>query len=89
MEPVFRVSFFKKLVDSYGHPVDACQGIVEMHAQNSERAVKDARAKFEELTKVSDWSLRADYQSVEVLPVRKRVSASAWTRNLEGHATSQ
>ncbi len=85
MDPIYRVSFFKKLVDSNGHPVDACQGIVEVHSPDPESAVHGARRKFATLAKVNDWSLRADYEVVEMLPARKRASRSAWTRCLEHH----
>ncbi len=81
MEQIYRISFFKKLMDSYGRPVDACQGTIEIRGKNPQRAIADARVRFAELTGVSDWSSRADYETVEVLPGRKRISPSAWTKS--------
>jgi hypothetical protein len=73
MRQVYRVSFFKKLVDSTGHPVDACQGVVDIRATSRERAVANARLKFAEIKDVGDWSLRADYENVEV-PLARRTN---------------
>jgi hypothetical protein len=76
MRQVYRVSFFKKLVDSTGHPFEPCQGVVDIRAIHQERAIKNARLKFAEIKDVCDWSLRADYETVELLPARKRISVS-------------
>ena len=81
MEQIYRVSFFKRLVDDYGHPVDACQGVIELHASSKERAIEGARRKFAKATNISEWSLHADYDVAEVLPGRKRVSTSAWRKD--------
>ena len=70
----YRISFFKSLVDSTGHPVDACQGIVEVDAADQEHAIKAARRTFARLKDVGKWSLRADYETVETMPARKRLS---------------
>jgi 1,2-phenylacetyl-CoA epoxidase PaaB subunit len=78
MDKIYSVSFFKKLADSTGHEVDACQGTVEVHAPNEGRAIAIARDRFAELEDVSVWSLRADYEQAELLPGRKRASSSAW-----------
>ena len=82
MVRIYRVAFYKRLVDSNGHPVDACQGVVEVRGPNKERARTDARLRFAELKGVSPWSLRADYEIVETLHTRKRVSAVVWTKSL-------
>ena len=74
MEHIYRVSFFKQLTDSAGHPFDACQGTVEVRAPSRDSAIELARKMFAELKDVSDWSLRADCEKVELLPSRKRVS---------------
>ena len=76
MRQVYRVSFFKKLVDSTGHPFEPCQGVVDIRAIGQRRAIENAKLKFAEIKPVGDWSLRADYSSVELLPARKRISAS-------------
>jgi hypothetical protein len=67
MEPIYRVSFFKTLVDSTGHPVDACQGVIEVHAPSEERAIDEARIEFAKLKQVMTWRLRADYAKAERL----------------------
>ena len=84
MEQIYRVSFFKKLVDDYGHPADACQGVIEVHAPSREKAIERARRKFAKAAKIPDWSLHADYEVAEALPGRKHVSMSAWSKGLEG-----
>lgn len=72
------VSFFKSLIDSAGHPVDACQGTVEVSASTEDRAIDVAELKFAAVPDVGNWSLRADYEKVELLPAHKRTSAPAW-----------
>jgi len=72
MKQTYRVSFFKQLTDSYGHSVDAWQGCVEVRAPDRERAVAEARHRFAELKDVGVWSLRADYEEVELLAGRRR-----------------
>jgi hypothetical protein len=66
----YRVSFFKKLIDSTGHPVDACQGVIEVRAPTKDRAIKLAKNAFANSKDVLIWSLRADYETVEQLPHR-------------------
>lgn len=83
MNQVYRVSFYKKLVDSTGHPVDACQGVVEVRAPDREYAVKDGRQTFARSRQIGDWSLHADYETLEVLPGRARLSTAAWRSRLK------
>jgi len=52
MEPIYRVKFFKRLIDGIGHPVDACQGILEVHAPSESRAIEIARTKFAEMGQI-------------------------------------
>jgi len=80
---IYRVSFFKNLVDSYGHPVDACQGVVEVRAPSEDRALELARQRFAKLKYVRSWSLRADYEKVELLASRKRIAKRS---HRNGHA---
>ncbi len=97
MEQIYRVSFFKNLTDSYGRPVDACQGSVEVRAPGQGRAIELARQRFAELKDVEVWSLRADYEKVELLASRKRASNRAYrnrheealTKHKEGHFPSE
>jgi hypothetical protein len=74
MDPVYRVCFFKKLTDSTGHPVEACQGMVEVHAIDVDDAVELGRKKFAEFAHVRDWLMRADYETVEILRGRTRLT---------------
>jgi hypothetical protein len=81
MDQIYRVAFYKRLVDSNGHPVNACQGVIEVRGSTRDRAIADARLRFAKVSGVTNWSLRADYETVEALPKRKRVSAAAGTKN--------
>jgi hypothetical protein len=71
MKQLYRVSFFKRLTDSTGHPVDVPQGSVEVHGDRKSRAVRAARQRFAELKSVRTWTLRADYENVEIIANRK------------------
>ncbi len=86
MGKVYRVSFFKRLLDSTGHRTDACQGIVEVRGATRDDAVEHARHRFAELKGITRWSLYADYDEVEELPARKRTSRSVWKNSLSDHA---
>ena len=77
MKQNYRVSFFKQLVDSTGHPFDVCQGVVEVRTISRKAAVDDAKRIFTELKDVKDWSLRADHEGVELVPAAKRRSRHA------------
>jgi hypothetical protein len=77
MEKIYYVSFFKNLVDSNGHPFTPCQGAVEVRATGQDRAIELARQRFAKLKNVADWSMRADYEMVEPLASRKRLSQRA------------
>ncbi len=76
MEKIYHVSFFKRLVDSNGRPVDACQGAVEVRAAGHDSAIEIARKQFAQLKDVVDWSLRADYEKVELLEARTSLETS-------------
>jgi hypothetical protein len=78
MKPIYRVSFFKKLTNSTGHLFDVCQGAVEVHTCSPERAVEAARVRFAEINHDRSWNVRADYEKIEFLPTRKRISRAAW-----------
>jgi hypothetical protein len=86
MDTIYRVSFYKKLTGDTGHPAEPCQGVVEVHGETRERAIEHARHKFADLKGVNDWSIYADYEVVEELPARKRISESVYTKSLENHA---
>jgi hypothetical protein len=74
MEQIYRVRFSKNLTDSYGRSVDACQGTVEVRASSEARAIELARQRFAELKDVGIWSMRADYEKVELLASRQRIA---------------
>lgn len=86
MEHIYRVSFFKTLFDSTGHRADPCQGTVEVHGETRGAAVENARHRFAELKGIRIWSLYADYDVVEELPARKRISRAVWAKSVADHA---
>jgi hypothetical protein len=86
VETIYRVSFFKTLFDSTGHRADPCQGIVEVRGETRDAAVETARHRFAELKGITVWSIYADYDVVEELPARKRISRSVWTKSIGDHA---
>ena len=69
---VYRVIFFKKVADSTGHLFNPVQGAIEVHAENSSRAVELARQEFAKQKQVHTWTLRADSEQAQLLPGRKR-----------------
>jgi hypothetical protein len=64
MEQIYRVSFFKRLVDSSGHPSAPEQGAIEVHAASEDEAVELARLKFAKIKDVCSRSHRADYHAL-------------------------
>lgn len=86
MDSIYRVSFFKKLTDSTGHPASPCQGTIDVRASCEEVAIESARRQFAELADVAGWWLRADYEEVELLPARKRASIVTWRRSRGDHS---
>ncbi|MCL2429841.1 MAG: hypothetical protein FWD12_11465 [Alphaproteobacteria bacterium] len=81
MDPVYRVSFFKYLLNSTGRPFEVLQASIEVHAPDNDQAIDRARSKFAELEGVASWSLRADYARIELLADRKHVTAPRWSRH--------
>jgi len=86
MAHIYRVSFFKTLFDSTGHRADPCQGSMEVRAETRDDAVENARHRFAEFKGITNWSFYADYEVVEELPARKRISRSVWRKSLGDHA---
>ena len=82
MRQMYRVSFFKKLTDSTGHPVDEARGpkfvLPAGMAQLSLPGPGSPKIKD-----VGTWTLRADYETVELLASRKRVSMRPWRNSHE------
>ena len=57
----YRVSFFKNLLSSDGHPFRCIQRIIKInHARTDDRAIKAAELRYERLKQVHDWKLYAD-----------------------------
>ena len=79
MRPVYRVNFFKTVTDSTGHRFDAHQGAVEVLAENSDSAIKVARLEFAKQKRVTEWTMRADYEQAELLPARSRIHQACVT----------
>lgn len=83
MDEIYHVAFYKRLADSTGHQAEPCQGAVEVCASCESRAIDLARRRFEQLAAVPDWRFRADYEKLERLPRRKRISKLVWQRSLQ------
>jgi hypothetical protein len=61
-----RVSFFKDLVSSDGHPSSGLQQTIEISgAENISSAIERAKRRYEQLCRVPIWSLCADRLEVE------------------------
>lgn len=80
----YRVSFFKRLADSTGHMVDACQATVEVSAPSKQRAIDTARRRFAEAAHVGSWSLRADYETA--VPAHARTARPTRRKALHAEA---
>jgi hypothetical protein len=62
----YKVSFFKNLLSSDGHPFRCLQQTIEVHACRPERAVQAAKRRYERLHRVPSWKLRADIVELEM-----------------------
>jgi hypothetical protein len=63
----YRLTFFKDLLSSDGHPFKCVQGVVEIrNARSVDRAVQAAEFRYERLHGVHDWMLHADCLELEV-----------------------
>ncbi len=63
----YRVSFFKNVLSSDGHPFKCIQRIINVrHARSADRAVQAAKRRYERLRHTRDWKLHADYLELEV-----------------------
>lgn len=80
----YQVSFFKRLADSTGHPVDACQATIEVAAPNKQQAIEAARLRFAERAQIGDWSLRADYETA--VPSRIHAAGLAFRKGEHRHS---
>ncbi len=63
----YRVSFFKYLLSSDGHPTKALQSTIEVrHARTPDRAIKAAQLRYGRQCAVRDWRLHADALEMQV-----------------------
>jgi hypothetical protein len=60
------ITFFKRLVDSEGHPFKTTQAEIELDDSSPQQAVEHAIERFAEARHVHDWTLHAD--SLEISP---------------------
>ena len=77
MEPVYRVSFSKRVLDSTGHLFTPIQGLIEVHAGDPAKAVELARVEFAKQKQATTWMMYADSEQVELVPGRKRAHRAA------------
>jgi hypothetical protein len=65
--PSYRISFFKNMLSSDGHPFKCVQEVIEIrHARNADHAVQAAERRYQDLRGIHDWKLHADYLELEV-----------------------
>lgn len=70
----YRVSFFKTLFSSDGHPFWCLQqSIMIRRARSVERAIEAAKRRYERLCHLTDWRLHADGVELEI-DLRSRVN---------------
>ena len=63
----YRVSFFKYVLSSDGHPFKCLQQVIEIRrAKSADRAVQAAERQYEKLRGIYKWTLHADYLELEV-----------------------
>ena len=63
----YRVSFFKNLTSSDGHPFKCIQKVIDIDcARSVDRAVKAAELRYERLHHVNDWTLHSDCVELEI-----------------------
>lgn len=64
---LYKVRFFKNLVNSDGHPFGCLQRTIEIRrARSAARAVRAAERRYARLHRVPDWKLYADTFEVEI-----------------------
>jgi hypothetical protein len=70
-DALFRVRFYKNLVDSSGHTHRCLQGQVELSEQDETTAVAAAQVIFALHKRVEDWSFRADFTIVQRMSMER------------------
>jgi hypothetical protein len=67
---VYRVRFFKRLVNSQGRPFKTLQREIEIiEAKTALEAEELAEREFERVRKISDWHVHADSVETEMMAV--------------------
>ncbi len=64
---LYRVSFFKRLANSIGHEIEACQRIIDIRAANRSNALKAACRRFAAHAGIKSWMQHADTAKIEYL----------------------
>ena len=63
----YRVSFFRELLSSDGHPYKCLQQTIDVRrARNPDRAMLTAERRFERRHHVAYWTLCADFVELEI-----------------------
>ena len=64
----YRIMFFKTLTNCYGKSFDVCQRTIDIDsAEDPDRAVEEAKRRFERHEDIAKWFLHADYVEVDAL----------------------
>jgi hypothetical protein len=64
---IYKVSFFKTLLNSDGHRFKCLQRVILIHrAKSLDRAVQAAERRYSRSNRVPDWKLRADILELEI-----------------------
>jgi hypothetical protein len=67
----YRVSFFKYLLSSDGHPAKALQRTIEVRsAKSADRAVRAAQHRYARECALPSWTLHADMVEVQIADLR-------------------
>ena len=61
----YRVSFFNRLVNSYGKPFKCLQRVITVSSADAEEALENAKREFERLEHVTNWKYHAQFLEVE------------------------
>jgi hypothetical protein len=81
----YKVTFFKCLLSSDGHPFKAPQEVIVVRAASVEEAEKRARSRFASLRRIAHWNLHADFaEVVPAMPKRSSFGAQTSQRNNQG-----
>ena len=63
----YKVSFFKELLSSDGHPFTCLQQEIEIsRARSPEHAIATAQRRYERMHRVPSWRLHADLIQLEI-----------------------